>query len=193
MTIIDIETVLAEIWQTEMKTLMSDGFLVYERQVQAEFYSILKSRFTKSELKVWMEPVLYFNDSNNKKAIPDLIITENEEIVCIIEMKFKPWEYVVIKHDIEKLEKIGNLKGHEFVLGIKPVSNNWHVQKEENEFLNYTINENVIKVFISFEKPGGNSFFIRKRIVCENLFHLFGSISNEGKLEFGIDKIKKGM
>lgn len=194
MKIEKVEELLKRIWLTEVKEMMALGFLVYERQVQAEIYSRLKLAFGSiNDFRVWMEPVIYLEDSTKKKVIPDLIITYKTEIISIIEIKFKPWESVHVEGDIIKLKQFEKYKGKSFQLGIIPISNNWANQKEKGSFLNYSIKDEFLQVFITFEEPKGNSFQIKEKYDVDGILHLYGSISDIGQLEFGVEKFEKDM
>jgi len=117
---------LIGIWETKMPIHFTDGILVYERQLQAFLYHYLYESLPE-DYTIWIEPLIY----KLGKIKPDIVITRGNDIICVIELKFKPWEDSHYKEDIHKLNKFEDLKhDHQTIdLGIKPFSSNWRKQK----------------------------------------------------------------
>lgn len=81
---------LISIWENDIETKFKQGKLVYERQLQADLYHLLKSKLS-NKYDIWVEPVIYMEDSILHLTKPDLIITTGLNIIGVIELKFKPW------------------------------------------------------------------------------------------------------
>ena len=61
-----------------------------ERSLQAAFWSQLNSIFSENR-RMFIEPGLVFeNDGENNKLIPDLVICNKKEVIGIIELKYLP-------------------------------------------------------------------------------------------------------
>lgn len=177
-----IEKALIKIWEIKLKPVIEQGYLQYERHLQAELYRRLVDSLTGLEVRIWAEPRLYLNNKDNRQIVPDLVITDKKEIIAAIEIKYKPWEYISnFEADIEKLNTLSSPDG-KFVLGRIPVSSNWKVQKESRMNLEYTVSKNLLKVFISFERSDGNSIVKTDTYQNMNLLHLYGYLAEKGEV-----------
>jgi len=111
----NIQEILENIWINEIKELFKEGKIINESQLQAYLFYFLKHKYEKYQ--VWLEPVLYVNNLKLNKTRPDLIITEDDIIIAIIELKFKPWEEPKHENDIAKLNELLKLKEtNEFII-----------------------------------------------------------------------------
>ena len=99
--------ILKKIWIPEIEDLYRSGLICTERTLQAEIYRRLKEY---DKYNIWVEPTLSFIPHTNldyKK--PDLIITQEREIVGIIELKYKPYGATFYREDIDKLVAFSNI------------------------------------------------------------------------------------
>ncbi len=180
-------------WKNEIKKKFVDGKLVYERQLQADLYHLLK-RQLENGYEIWVEPVIYMDQAKppNKDSVlhmskPDLIITKGEEIIAVIELKFKPWEEVDYKGDLDKLIEFKKISttGKKIWLGIKPLSSDWKDQNKDDNFDFYNLKENLLTSFIVFARPDSHAisdFNIYKG--TSNFLLLYGYIEDENNLIF---------
>lgn len=149
---------LTKIWMEDIPKRFSKGLLTYERQLQAEFYYNLK-QFLPNDYEVWIEPVIYLVEYELNKVKPDIFVTKGDEIVAIIELKFKPWEYPEFHSDIAKLLRFDQISKEKlsFSFGFIPISHIWNIQKGGNT-LSYRLTENHLNVFAVFGKPDSGAF-----------------------------------
>jgi len=184
-----LEKEIIRIWKEDIKQKFLSGTLVYERQLQAELYSCLKYRLNEDYI-VWVEPVMYLEKYDLGKAKPDIVITKKDEIIAINELKFKPWEFPMFKHDIEKLEKFQNVAndGAIIQLGIIPQSPNWNEQKESEKFLKFKIANNFLKIFSVVGHPDSSAINLESIINAKGFLHLFGYFKDDNNINFGYRK-----
>lgn len=92
--------ILTSTWCDEIKLLFEKGAISSERQLQAEWFSILKVKLP--EYEIFVEAVGIKHVDGNE-MVPDLIITHKTEIVAILELKFQPHSYIKYNRDQIKL------------------------------------------------------------------------------------------
>ena len=100
----DREETYREIW-SRIENLYFDGYLFYERTLQAALYAELRN--TLPSIHVVAEPVWEIGGQNNRRpdrVRPDLVIVEKGQITDIFELKI--WDVDVWK-DIRKLLRYG--------------------------------------------------------------------------------------
>ncbi|MBK9402927.1 MAG: hypothetical protein IPN57_00115 [Ignavibacteria bacterium] len=141
----DLRNVFKQVWEGDIKNNYSNQKINMERGLQAEMYRSLKNQIEKenSSYDIWLEPTLYFdNDCLIQRSRPDLLISTNFEIQCIVEIKYNPSGGIFFHDDIEKLrifsEQAGNNQIH---LIPNPNTGYWIKEKK------FTISENVLCVF----------------------------------------------
>jgi hypothetical protein len=177
---------LIQIWDNEIRDALGRGEVVLEQQLKAEMYHQLRLKFPK--YKIWTTPTLYLKKYDLDRIKPDLVISNDKEILAIIQLKFKPWEFLDYKEDLRiltRLDKVG--KSKKIKLGMIPFSSVWQEQKtkEENN-LNFTITDDLLKVLITGSRAGCHSLELKKEEKpSQNFLHLFGYIENETSLFFG--------
>lgn len=183
-----IEDTLTLLWSYGFREKFSKGYIIYERQFQAELYHHLNVMLY-PEYNVWIEPVIYL-DGGKKKMIPDIVITHNNDILSFMEIKWKPWERVGFKHDIDKLKLIDDLarENRKLQLGSKPLSPSMQEQKireEKNSSkLVYDLSQNLLCVYVVFAFPGSNALDLREKDTPRNFLHLTGYFTNEKDIIF---------
>jgi len=185
----NLKKTLISIWQNDIKEKFEDGKLVYERQLQAEIYHLLENNLNKNgkDYDIWVEPVIYLDGTGIHKTKPDLVITRGEDIIGVVELKFKPWEEVDYKGDLDKLIEFKKISttDKKIWLGIKPISSDWKDQNKDDNFDFYNLKENLLTSFIVFAHPVSHAigdFAIYKEI--SNFLLLYGYIENESNLIF---------
>ena len=98
---------LIDAWE-ECKQLYRKGCVNSERTLQAAFYSILVKTLPETNY-VLCEPTINIDEYGT--VIPDLVVTDDKEIVAVVEFKFVPHYYPVHEDDLEKLKRYGNTTG----------------------------------------------------------------------------------
>ena len=176
-----IKEILIFIWENKIKEKAIKGFIVYERQFQAELYHQLNFMLY-TQYNVWIEP--HIQKKNKTSIIPDIIITSNDDsggnqILAVIELKWKPWEFPSFKEDINKLIEFNDNDLEEMnPLGAKLISPLWDEVKEKNRLI-YTIYPELLKVFAVFGHPGSDAIKPEKiETKPNNFLHLHGCIEN---------------
>jgi|GEM_PF-5489055 len=141
----ELSSLLKELWENTIIPLYKKGKIQTERHLQAYLFMLLKNRFEEKVPKdwdVWVEPQFYFWDKNagkegkEKMYKPDLVITRDDKIEGILELKFTPQERKREKNrdavlsDFDKLVLYGQgssnfpdpTKADEFLLELNPCS-----------------------------------------------------------------------
>ncbi len=182
----EIKKIIIRIWENEIRDALERGEVIIEKQFHAEMYHQLRSKFPK--LKIWTAPTLYLKKYDLDRIKPDLIISNDKEILAVIQMKFKPWEFLDYKDDLSmltRLDKVG--KSKKIKLGMIPFSSIWQEQKTKDENnLNFTMAENLLKILVTCSRVGCHSLDLKKEAKpSESFLHLFGYIENERSLFFG--------
>lgn len=172
-----LQDTLINIWTQKLTDKFKSGFLVYERQLQAELYYQLKLHLNET-YNIWIEPVVYLPQYGLNKVKPDICISKDDQLIAVIELKFKPWEDAAFYDDIEKLlnfDKAANAN-EEVTLGYIPISADWNMQ-QGGERVSYKINSNLLTSFVAFSKPNTNAVEPLSK-VPQNFLHLYGFIDN---------------
>jgi hypothetical protein len=182
----EIKKKITRIWENEIRDALESGEVIIEKQLQAEMYHQLRLKFPK--YKIWTAPTLYLKKYDLDRIKPDLIITKGKEILAVIQMEFKPWEFLDYKENLSVLmglDKVG--KSKKIKLGMIPFSSIWQEQKTKDENnLNFTMADNLLKVLVTGSRIGCHSLELKKVEKPKNNFlHLFGYIENETSLFFG--------
>lgn len=177
---------LIQIWDNEIREALGRGEVVLEQQLKAEMYHQLRLKFPK--LKIWIAPTFYFKKYDLDRIKPDIVISDEKQILAIIQLKFKPWEFLDYKEDLRILtgmDKVG--KSKKIKLGTIPFSSIWQEQKTKVENnLNFTLADDLLKVMITGSRAGCHSIELKNvEKPNKNFLHLFGYIENETSLFFG--------
>ncbi|MCK9398655.1 MAG: hypothetical protein M0Q51_01505 [Bacteroidales bacterium] len=186
-----IKEMLVFIWENKIKDKAIKGFILYERQFQAELYHQLNFMLY-PQYNVWIEP--HIQKKNKTSIIPDMIITSNDDsgenqILTVIELKWKPWEFPPFKEDIKKLIEFNHNELEEMnPLGAKSVSSNWEEVKGQNQLF-YSIHPELLKVYVVFGHPGSDAIKPEKiETKPNNFLHLHGCIE-KGQPKFDSEEI----
>jgi len=176
---------LISIWENDIETKFKQGKLVYERQLQADLYHLLKYKLS-NKYDIWVEPVIYMEDSILHLTKPDLIITKGLNIIGVIELKFKPWEYTKYEGDIMKLNAFQDeaIKGNNIWLGTLPVSPNWSKQNKEVNHLYFNLSKDLLKSFVVFAHPESDALNLKYYNKISNFLLLRGFIKDEKNIVF---------
>lgn len=170
---------LKEIWQN-IHQEYKKGEICTERHLRAELFHQLKMNLG-DDYNIWVEPTLEANKENIKvKIIPDLLISKNDRLVAVIELKYKPSREVHFKKDIEKFQHF-NAKYLKIAIETDPNTGNWIKEKE------LKINDEILFVFavvanskawaLKYEKVNENNHL-------KNFLHLTGKIDNNSEINF---------
>ena len=141
-----------------------------------------------SKYKIWITPTLYLKKYDLDRIKPDLVVSNEKEILAIIQLNFKPWDFLNYKEDLRILtgmDKVG--KSKRIKLGMIPFSSIWQEQKNKDENnLNFTMADDLLKVLVTGSRAGCHSLELKKdEKPSQNFLHLFGYIENETSLFFG--------
>lgn len=111
----ELSRILAKLWNDTILPLYKMGKIQTERLLQAYLFMLLKNRFEEkvpNDWDVWIEPQFYLTPDaslGGKMYKPDIVITRDQDIAGIIELKFSPQEWnpeknrEAAKADVEKL------------------------------------------------------------------------------------------
>ena len=122
------EKKLKKVWE-KVKRDYNQGLINSESCLQAALYMHIRQEL-KTE-KVFVEPVLEYNERGSPRFIPDLVVCRNKKIKAIIELKFAPNWYPDVGNDIEKFGKIYESdKRNNFFVTRDPATGEW----EQAEF-----------------------------------------------------------
>ncbi|MDC3253589.1 hypothetical protein OAU89_01695 [bacterium] len=181
-----IKKSLIQIWDNEIRDALGRGEVILEQQLRAEIYHQLRLKFSK--YKIWITPTLYLKKYDLDRIKPDLVVSNEKEILAIIQLNFKPWDFLNYKEDLRILtgmDKVG--KSKRIKLGMIPFSSIWQEQKNKDENnLNFTMADDLLKVLVTGSRAGCHSLELKKdEKPSQNFLHLFGYIENETSLFFG--------
>lgn len=183
--------ILIELWNTVIQASYKKGILCSERHLQAEIYQHFTNRTDTSEYQMWVEPMLelYYKKAENGKFKPDLVITQDLQVICFIELKYIPWRNVNFQYDIDKLAMYQNDNLNKiFPLRTEPITGNWSVVHK------YTIAPDVLTVFAVIAKyeawaHGPDSYYeeiLGKPFPLKNYLILKGKIGDKNNpVDFG--------
>ena len=187
-----ITNALSEMWTGAIREKFLSGTLIYERQLQAELYRLLKERLSVS-YEIWVEPVIYLQEHNLNKVKPDIIITHEQSVVAVIELKFSPWKEADHKGDLDKLHLFTQAAKEQATIPLswEPTHPNWEIQKQNIK--TYSLDQNLLPVFMAVSTPA--AYAVKQATwkevqVPENLLHLAGWINENGWVDFQVtDKV----
>ncbi|MDJ1505247.1 hypothetical protein [Xanthocytophaga agilis] len=181
-----VQNTLIAIWQKDIQSRFKNGLVTYERQVQGEFYRQLKNSLPE-EYEVWIEPVIDLPLFNLLKIKPDIFITHQDKIVGIMEIKFKPWEYVDYHQDLYKLTCLKDVtfKNQSFTLGYKPKSSRWKTQVLSTDNVTYQLADDYLSIYVVFARPDADALTLpAKKEIPTPFLYLYGYIIDENNLKF---------
>jgi hypothetical protein len=178
-------------WTENIKAQFAEGRIVYERQMQAELYHLLRIALG-SEYEIWVEPVVYSesiwpNAAKETLIKPDLIITKayegRNEIIAVVELKCKPWEHPTFLNDCLKLCEFEKaVKENPTVtipLGYKPVSNKWNTADRSN-WREFTVNADCLMCLFVCAHPNSQAItFKNVKQQPENFMRLIGYFNEQ--------------
>lgn len=114
---------LTNLWQPRIANIYDYGQIATERALQAVLFRELDGNG--KDPTCWIEPTLWVQTESRPHPTikPDIVITEGEEIRCIIELKYFPNKQVRLNHDFEKMKDLyQNPKTEGYILKIKPIT-----------------------------------------------------------------------
>jgi len=118
----ELISILEEIWTTDIKTFFEAGKMCSERALQSELYSLLKSI---PGYEIWVEPKLSIKDDFLNGKVPDVIITRDNEVIGIIELKYNLFQGIDCAEDIKKLIRFSELQGSGLHLKTNTKTGDW--------------------------------------------------------------------
>lgn len=175
-----IENLLREIISNQIRSRILLGLIPNERHLQAELYHELRLRLSNS-YNIWVEPVIYLKEFGLYRVRPDLIITEKENIIAIIELKYLLHNEPDYNSDIEKLLKFELITNYEIEISLGSAI--W--KKDEPDILilkRYVIPSEVLTVFIVFGRKDCKAFKTNFE-KPKNFMQVIGYFANQYELE----------
>ena len=167
------------------------GMICSERHLQAVLFQILQenNEFVKS-YQLFIEPTIQIKtDNKNFKIIPDIVVTQEQNIVCAIELKYNPLGYIKFKKDLYKLSLFYKQRGifRDVYLSTDPISGDYNYE------LKYSVSKNVLLVYAVIANEfslaitnssyiWSNQEFVNKPI--KNYLQLIGSVNNIKEANF---------
>lgn len=163
-----------------------NGILCSERHLQAEMYFHLKSLLP--DHQIWIEPLFELEYENEKwKIKPDILISHQDEIKSIVELKYVPFGDAVFGPDIEKMFWLEKCKGKMmFRLKTDPATGDYTPDT-------YKLSEDILSVFAVIAR-GDHSWAVGNRNLWKqqqcridiphNFLHLVGKTYIEREAEF---------
>lgn len=102
----DYREKLTRLWHTRISEIYDSGQIATERALQAMLFRELDGNG--KDPTCWIEPTLWVQttDRSHPTIKPDIVVTEGEEIKCIIELKYFPNKQVRLSHDFKKLKDL---------------------------------------------------------------------------------------
>ncbi len=170
----------------EIEKIYNAGKIPSERHLQAELFHILVSneQFA-SRSQIFIEPNIYGASGNSKSytlqgIIPDMLIVENQQVVCIIELKYCPSGYIQYEKDLTTFSKFYKLKEESFKMFLQTEPMNGDYKN-----LEYSINCDLLFAYSVIGQEDSdairpNSDIWRTYInqTFKNYLYLIGSVNN---------------
>lgn len=147
---------LATSWDKVIDNYFNQGMIAYERQLQVYFF--LELQRSMPEYAIWIEPMMFLHKKYipTKRPtldgkIPDMVISKDNKIKAVVELKCSPWGFVKYEKDIEKLKYFENLASDHSIkipLSWPPKSSIWNnqISSLDGEML-YEFDPDVLMVF----------------------------------------------
>ena len=175
----DLKNVFKEVWENEIQKNYSKGNLCTEGGLQALFYHFLKSKSELDKYEIWVVPTLYFDTiCEISSTRPDLLVSLNSEIICIVELKYNIEIGVSPFNDLNKLSVfLDQAEKNNLALRINP--NTGKCIKD----LKFSISENVLCVFAVIAHEASDALYQDrwKGInLPSNFLHLIGNVTGNG-------------
>jgi hypothetical protein len=103
----ELKELLKSSWLNGVKNAYITGDLCSEKNLQAELYHQLKLTNWHKHYRFWVEPCLLFSDHHPELSYlkPDLLISCGNEIVGIVELKYKPQSECHFQYDLSKMRR----------------------------------------------------------------------------------------
>lgn len=112
-----LNSILQNAW-LKIEQAYKQGKLCSERHMQAALFHILQSdiNFTNT-YQIFVEPDIFstsdiFKSEKIHGISPDILITQGQDIVCVIELKYCPAGYIKFGKDLTTFSKFHEHKGH---------------------------------------------------------------------------------
>lgn len=182
--------VLEAIWKSSIADAYLNGLICSERLLQAELYRQLKNQ---TNYQIWIEPDIHLKNNpvlHHKK--PDIIITDQNNIVGVMELKYNLQTGIGINWDIEKLTEFSRLKNYTEGIPLKTdlKNGNWDFNNT------FSVSKDLVLVLAVIAWKGTealdtvslkNKLEIRSDV---NLYHLIGEVDEPfDKNGFRLQKI----
>ena len=162
-----------------IKNQIASGNISYERQLQAELFNCLRSNLF-PEFNIWVEHIIKL-EPFNFKIYPDLILTRNNDIVSIIELKFLIFGNPNIEKDMEKFQKLKKFPKDNLVLFENIELNN---PNQDSHIVNqYRLIENFLSILIVFGKENCDAFKLNDIEKPSNFLQFSGYFNKDHNLK----------
>ena len=175
-----LNNILTEIWENNIKDTYEKGEICTEHHLQAELYYQIKNSQKLKEYRIWVEPTLDTEDNEIRKKLkikPDLILTFNNTIQAIIELKFKPDGEVHYTKDIEKFKYFSQKNKPKVAIRTNEQTGRWDSNKP------FQYSHDVLFVFAVIAKDDFahalNQSKWEKLKIPSNFLHLVGKINEK--------------
>jgi hypothetical protein len=186
--------ILIKIWGNQIKESYERGEICSERHLQAELYYQFKKCPELSQYQIWMEPTLGIYDGTNDKGTkigsitPDILISCNDVLKAMIEIKYRPYGQVHYKFDIEKFNTFQKYKP-KITIETNPTTgrhNNTEIEIGKDTLFVFAVIANADRNAIALKKERWTDVDLPNKFL-----HLIGKISTDPNLyEFYSDEIK---
>jgi len=157
-----------------------NGYINYERQLQAELFHHLKLELA-PDIDIWFEQVLNLKTTGGPIFTPDIILSLNDMIIAVIELKYLIFGNPTFKKDIKKFHRLNGYSKEKRVLFDTLVFD------KENEDLiwhhRFNIYDKFLSVFIVFGEKECAAFKLKDITKPPNFFHVCGYYSNNSQLK----------
>lgn len=115
-----------------------EGKISSERHLQAELYHILCSdEAYMAKYQLHVEPNLHMAGRGNKATsiigiIPDMLVTEGNNIIAHVELKYVPYDFIRYQKDILNFRRLYSYRGTDIrvLLMVNPLNGDWDNGKE---------------------------------------------------------------
>ena len=141
-----------------IKERIENGYIYYERQLQAELYHYLIPNLV-PKFNIWVEQVISLKELNVNSISPDMIITLNNEIISIIELKIQVFGKPQYKMDFNKFFNFDQIAKNNPSLFSNLILRKPNDCEDVVGFNNiFSLNENYLSLFIAIGERKCDAF-----------------------------------
>ena len=157
-----------------IKERIENGYIYYERQLQAELYHYLIPNLV-PKFNIWVEQVISLKELNVNSISPDMIITLNNEIISIIELKIQVFGKPQYKMDFNKFFNFDQIAKNNPSLFSNLILRKPNDCEDVVGFNNiFSLNENYLSLFIAIGERKCDAFSFEDIKLPNNFFGICG-------------------